>query len=192
MGDVTDGGDWTSADDYCGYRPSDICAVCPKCKQPTVLCNCESVIQLWMVDEFKMKREHQHNNKSFLLTTEWEDVVELWCENLITIGKYKKACEDGMKDIIQNETMHDFILTRFENIENCYSCLYLTGKLTKPQFEFYEKTQNYIVDRLTGDKMVTSQTPIWEDDGVFQNYLNYILNSQFFKENDIRIENRSW
>ena len=191
MGDVTDGGDWTSADDYCGHRPTDICSICPRCKQPTVLCNCESVIQLWMVDEFKFDqpKEHDHHKKNWLFTNKWEDVVYLWCQNLITIGKYKKACEEGKKEITQNETMHDYILTRFENIDGCYSSLYLGGKLTKSQFEFYEKTQTRIVDKLTGEDGKGTTIPVWEDFELFDNYLKFMLNSQFFEENDIRIDN---
>lgn len=184
MGDVTDGGDWTSADDYCGYRPTDICAFCPRCKQPTVLCNCEAVIQLWMVDEFKfdkVEEKHDHEKKSFLFTNHWEDVVYLMCQNIITIQKYKKSIELKDEIITNNENMHDYILSRFENIENCWLTLFLNGKVNKDQFDEFEKYHEETVNKLIEDKE-------WKNFESFDNYLVLLLNCSFFKENDIRIE----
>lgn len=133
--------------------------------------------------------EHEHNNRSLLLSNNWEDVAALWCKNLISIGKYKSACENKNNDIIKNDTIHDYILTRLENIEGCYSILFLNGKMDKKHFQFFEKIQNEIVEVLNDDEV---NTFYWTSVKLFNNYLTKTLESDFFKENNIRIENRSF
>lgn len=176
---------------------------CPICGNELRWCRCgmgwnkekiDVSFQLWMVDQF-----HFHNKKSMLVTSKWEDVAYLLCENLITIIKYKDACKQNNEKITKNETMHDYILTRLENIEGAYSCLYINGKLTEEEFNYFERNQKTILFMLEGEsKDVTVskddklkdffQETNWKDEIIFKDYIDTILNSKFFKDNDIRIE----
>lgn len=143
-------------------------------------------------------QKHDHSKRSLLLTTNWEDVAALWCENLITIGKYKKACEMKDMKVIKNETMHHYILTRLDNIEGCYSCLFLNGKMKEEQYKYFENLHQTFIEYLKGlkkydwiDGEITDHG-IWSCTRLFDHYLKKTLESDFFKENDIRIENRSF
>lgn len=173
---------------------------CPICGNELRWCRCgmgwnkdkiDASFQLWMVDKF-----HFHTKKSMLVTNKWEDVVHLLCENLITLIKYKDACKQNNKKITENETMHDYIMTRLENIEGAYSCLFINGKLTEEEFNYFERNQKAILFMLTkkddkeeeeGENDVFSEVN-WKDEIIFKDYIDTILNSPFFKNNDIRIE----
>lgn len=180
---------------------------CPNCGRPWVVCggrcrrrneelsdyNEEGKIDisfdLWMVDKF-----HFHRNKSLMVTKNWEDVAALMCENLITIMKYKEACKQGNELITKNETMQDYILSRLENIQSAYSSLYIFGKLTTDEFNYFERNQKTILFMLTGegddiDRLKDYfKEANWKDEIIFNDYIDTILNSTFFKNNDIRIE----
>lgn len=144
------------------------------------------------------KTEHDHSKRSLLLTTNWEDVAALWCENLITIGNYKRACEEKNMKVIRNETMHHYIFTRLDNIEGCYSCLFLNGKMNEKQYQYFENIHHHILDYLKGCRWSVmyddrlASVGIWSSVKLFDEYLKKTLESDFFKENDIRIENRSF
>lgn len=135
--------------------------------------------------------DHCHYKKKLLLTRNWEDVAALWCKQLITLMNYCNACQDKEISIIKNSTMHDYIMSRLENIEGCYSCLYLGGKLTSKQFEYFEGNQDLMLNIL--EKTVPSEYNdcefgVWGNPKLFDWYIQSFLNSDFFKENDIRIE----
>lgn len=187
---------------------------CPICHESIWNCRCrrgqhDVSFDLWCVPEVKIEKkpdhatdckchEHQHNKRSLLLTTDWEDVAALWCENLITLGKYKKACEMKDMKVIKNKTMHDYILTRLDNIEGCYSCLFLNGKMNGKQYQYFENIQASMKDYLGNAKSSSmfddqlANVGMWSSVKLFDQYLSQTLNSEFFKENDIRIENRSF
>ena len=137
---------------------------------------------------------HCHCKESLLVTRKWEDIAALLCEQLITLMKYCNACQVKEITIIKNSTMHDYILTRLDNIERCYSSLYLGGKLDIKGFEYFEGIQDVMVNTLEGtigssqwDDTMTS-VGIWSSFKLFDWYIQSFLNSDFFKENDIRIE----
>lgn len=141
---------------------------------------------------------HCHCKESLLFTRKWEDIAALWCEQLITLMKYREACKLQELSIINNSTMHDYITTRIENIERCYSCLYINGKIDAKQFGFYEGTQDIMLATLYQKQPPVLPNQIWDDTlenvgiwssfKLFDWYINAFLNSDFFKENDIRIE----
>lgn len=134
---------------------------------------------------------HCHCNKSFLFTKKWEDIAALLCEQLITLMKYCNACQVKEVSIIKNSTMHDYIMTRLENIEGCYSSLYLGGKLTGEQFGYFEGIQDLMLNILEGtipNEYKDSDFGAWGSFKLFDWYIQSFLNSDFFKENDIRIE----
>lgn len=147
-----------------------------------------------MVNSNPQEPKHCHCKTSTLITRKWEDVAALLCEQLITLMKYHNACKDQAKFIIENETMHDYILTRLSNIEGCYSCLFINGKLTTEQFKFYEEVQDRMVKVLTGIKSesvwddIIDKIGIWSSAKLFSWYIDSFLNSDFFIQNDIRIE----
>lgn len=194
----------------CGYLNTYcICPkTCSKCGKNTFDCKCytsygrrrfDMNCELWCIPEVKIEKkpehEHDHSKRSLLLTTNWEDVAALWCENLITLGKYKKACELRDMKVIKNKTMHNYILTRLDNIEGCYSCLFLNGKMNEQQYKHFEFIQGsmktYLKGRFGSSKFDDQfiGIGIWSSAKLFDNYLSQTLNSDFFKENDIRIEN---
>lgn len=171
---------------------------CPICGLPVQWCKCgmgwnkekiDISFDLWMVDKF-----HFHNKKSLLLTNKWEDVAHLMCENLITIMKYKEACKQNDEKITKNETMHDYIITRLENIQSAYSCLYINNDLNEEEFNYFERNQKAIIFLLLGEGEYTCKPDDffkeknWKDENIFEDYINTILNSNFFKNHDIRIE----
>lgn len=180
---------------------------CPICGLPVQWCKCgmgwnkekiDISFDLWMVDKFNFNpiktHEHNHEKRTLMITNKWEDIATLMCENLITIIKYKEACKQNNEKITKNETMHDYILTRLENIEGAYSCLYINGKLKDEEFNYFERNQKAILFMLEGegddvDKLKDYfKEENWKDEIIFKDYINTILNSSFFKENDIRIE----
>ena len=135
--------------------------------------------------------KHFHVNKSFLITENWEDIASLLCEQLITLMKYCNACKNKEISIIKNSTMHDYIMTRLENIEGCYSSLYLGGKLDSKGFEYFEGIQDLMLNTLEGtipNEYKDSDIGVWGSFKLFDWYIQSYLNSDFFKENDIRIE----
>lgn len=134
---------------------------------------------------------HFHCNKSWLFTKKWEDIAALLCEQLITLMKYREACKIKEISIIKNATMHDYIMTRLENIEGCYSSLYLGGKLNGEGFGYFEGIQDLMLNTLEGtipNQYKDSDIGVWGSFGLFDWYIQSFLNSDFFKENDIRIE----
>lgn len=137
---------------------------------------------------------HCHCKESLLVTRKWEDIAALLCEQLITLMKYREACKLQEMSIIKNSTMHDYILTRLDNIERCYSSLYLGGKLTGEEFGYFEGIQDLMLNTLEGtigssqwDDTLTT-VGIWSSFKLFDWYIQSFLNSDFFKKNDIRIE----
>lgn len=135
--------------------------------------------------------DHCHCKKSWLFTKKWEDIAALLCEQLITLMKYREACKIKEMSIIKNSTMHDYIMTRLENIEGCYSSLYLGGKLTGKQFGSFEGTQDLMLNVLEGtipNQYKDSDIGVWGSFKLFDWYIQSFLNSDFFIENDIRIE----
>lgn len=135
--------------------------------------------------------EHSHCKKSFLFTKKWEDIAALLCEQLITLTKYAISCKVKELYIIKNSTMHDYIMTRLENIEGCYSSLYLGGKLNSKDFEYFEGIQDLMLNTLEGtipNEYDDSDIGVWGSFKLFDWYIQSFLNSDFFKENDIRIE----
>lgn len=189
---------------------------CPNCGRPWVVCGgrcrrrneelseynengkIDISFDLWMVDKFNFNpvktHEHNHEKRTLMITNKWEDIAALMCENLITITKYATACNQKNEKITKNETMHDYIIKRLENIEGAYSCLYINGKLTEEEFNYFERNQQTILFMLTGEKdYVTKMDKTWidknwEDELIFKDYIDTIFNSTFFKNNDIRIE----
>lgn len=189
---------------------------CPNCGRPWVVCGgrcrrrneelseynengkIDISFDLWMVDKFNFNpikiHEHNHNKQTLMITKKWEDIAVLMCENLISIMKYANACIDKNEKITKNETMHDYILTRIENIERSYSCLYINKKMNEEEFNYFERNQKTILFMLTGEKDYTTKMDKnwidknWEDEIIFKDYIDTILNSDFFKNNDIRIE----
>lgn len=134
---------------------------------------------------------HCHCNKSLLVTRKWEDIAALLCEQLITLMKYCNACQIKEISIIKNTTMHDYIMTRLENIEGCYSSLYLGGKLDAKGFEYFEGIQDLMLNTLEKtipNEHVDSDFGPWGSFKLFDWYIQSFLKSDFFKENDIRIE----
>lgn len=134
---------------------------------------------------------HCHCKESLLVTRKWEDIAALLCEQLITLMKYCNACQVKEITIIKNSTMHDYILTRLDNIERCYSSLYLGGKLDIKGFEYFEGIQDLMINTL--EKTIPnehndSDFGPWGSFGLFDWYIQSFLKSDFFKENDIRIE----
>lgn len=134
---------------------------------------------------------HCHCKESLLVTRKWEDIAALLCEQLITLMKYCNACKVKEITIIKNSTMHDYILTRLDNIERCYSSLYLGGKLEIKGFEYFEGIQDLMLNIL--EKTVPSEYNdcefgVWGNPELFDWYIQSFLKSDFFKENDIRIE----
>ena len=135
-----------------------------------------------------------HWNEKLLVTRNWKDITLLLCENLITLIRYRDACKAKDLSIIKNKSIHEYIMTRIENIENCYSTLYLSNKIDYDQFETFEGVQDAMVNTLEGvigsslyDDIIDSYG-IWSSFKLFDWYINTFLNSNFFKENDIRIE----
>ena len=135
-----------------------------------------------------------HWNEKSLNTRNWKDITILLCENLITLIRYKEACKNKDLSIIKNNSIHDYIMSRIENIENCYSTLYLSNKISNEEFETFEGIQDAMVNTLEGvigsslyDDTLSS-CGIWSSFKLFDWYINTFLNSNFFKENDIRIE----
>lgn len=134
---------------------------------------------------------HCHCNKSLLVTRKWEDIAALLCEQLITLMKYCNACKNEEISIIKNSTMHDYIMTRIENIEGCYSSLYLGGKLDSQGFEYFEGIQDLMLNTLEKtipNEYDDSKYGVWGSFELFNWYIQSFLKSDFFKENDIRIE----
>ena len=184
---------------------------CPRCGRPWISCNCgkrneelkdyenkfDVSFQCYTCECFQEKPKHGHTNRSLLLTRNWEDIAALWCENLITLGKYKKACEDKNLNIIKNSTMHDYIMTRLENIDGFYSCLFLNGKLNSFQYQYFEFLQDDMVKKLDSsfDGHIEDEIPgigPWSSAKLFDNYIKKTLESEFFKQNDIKIENQTF
>lgn len=135
-----------------------------------------------------------HWNEKLLVTRNWKDITLLLCENLITLIRYRDACKAKDLSIIKNKSIHEYIMTRIENIENCYSTLYLSNKIDYDQFETFEGVQDAMVNTLEGvigsslyDDILDFYG-IWSSFKLFDWYINTFLNSNFFKENDIRIE----
>ena len=135
-----------------------------------------------------------HWNKDELNIKNWKDITSLLCENLITLIRYRDACKTKDLSIVKNKSIHEYIMTRIENIENCYSTLYLSNKIDYDQFETFEGVQDAMVNTLEGvigsslyDDILDSYG-IWSSFKLFDWYINTFLNSNFFKENDIRIE----
>lgn len=168
---------------------------CPICGNELRWCRCgmgwnkdkiDASFQLWMVDKF-----HFHNKKSFLVTKQWEDIAYLLCENLMTIMKYADACTDKKENITNNETMHDYIMTRLENIEGAYSCLYINGTMNEEDFNYFEKNQKAILFILEGEDFKQDglkdeiMAKNWKDEVIFTDYIDTILKSDFFKRNNI-------
>lgn len=177
---------------------------CPFCGLPPELCTCgpfgpyqrpmprrDVSFQCYTCECHFDCQKHDHSRRSLLLTTDWQEVAALWCENLITIGKYKKACEMKDMKIIDNETMHNYILTRLENIEGCYTCLFLNGKMNEEQYRYFENLQYQLNQQLKG-RYAPLGNGKWTNPRKFDEYLKKTFESDFFKENDIRIENRSF
>ena len=86
------------------------------------------------------------------------------------------------------------IMSRIENIDNCYSTLYLANKINNDEFETFEGIQDAMVNTLEGvigsslyDDIIDSYG-IWSSFKLFDWYINTFLNSKFFKENEIRIK----
>lgn len=169
---------------------------CPICGLPIQWCKCgmgwnkfDISFDCYCVDKFQYKfsckGNHEHNNRSLMLTKNWEDIAALWCENLVTIIEYKNACKADDTKITENETMHDYILTRLANIENCYACLFINGKMEKEDFEDFNQNQEVLLTLIGDDGRDHSKE--WKDEIMFEEYINSTLNSHFFKENDIRI-----
>lgn len=134
---------------------------------------------------------HCHCKESLLVTRKWEDIAALLCEQLITLMKYCNACQVKELTIIKNSTMHDYILTRLDNIERCYSSLYLGGKLDIKGFEYFEGIQDLMLNTLEKtipNEYNDSEFGVWGSFKLFDWYIQSFLNSDFFKENDIRIE----
>lgn len=135
-----------------------------------------------------------HWNEKPLITRNWKDIAVLLCENLITLIRYREACKNKDISIIKNNSIHDYIMTRIENIENCYSTLYLSNKISNEEFETFEGIQDAMVNTLEGvigsslyDDTLSSYG-IWSSFKLFDWYINIFLKSKFFKENGIRIE----
>ena len=135
-----------------------------------------------------------HWNEKTLVTRNWKDITILLCENLITLIRYRDACKTKDLSIIKNKSIHEYIMTRIENVENCYSTLYLSNKIDNDQFETFEGVQDAMVNTLEGiigssvyDDIIDSYG-IWSSFKLFNWYIQSFLNSDFFKENDIKIE----
>jgi hypothetical protein len=134
---------------------------------------------------------HCHCKESLLVTRKWEDIAALLCEQLITLMKYCNACQVKEITIIKNSTMHDYILTRLDNIERCYSSLYLGGKLDIKGFEYFEGIQDLMLNTLEKtipNEYNDNEFGVWGSFKLFDWYIQSFLKSDFFKENDIRIE----
>ena len=133
-------------------------------------------------------------NEKLLVTRNWKDITLLLCENLITLIRYRDACKNKDLSIIKNKSIHEYIMTRIENIENCYSTLYLSNKIDYDQFETFEGVQDAMINTLEeviGSSLyddILDSYGIWSSFKLFDWYINTFLNSNFFKENDIRIE----
>lgn len=135
-----------------------------------------------------------HWNEKLLMTRNWKDIAILLCENLIPLIRYRDACKTKDLSIIKNKSIHEYIMSRIENIDNCYSTLYLANKINNDEFETFEGIQDAMVNTLEGvigsslyDDIIDSYG-IWSSFKLFDWYINTFLNSKFFKENEIRIE----
>ena len=141
--------------------------------------------------EQKNENEHSHCKNNWLFARRWENIASLLCSQLIAIMKYCNACKNKEISIIKNSTLHDYIMTRLENIERCYSSLYLGGKLTNEEFGYYEGIQDLMINTLEGtipNQYKDSDIGVWGSFKLFDWYIQSFLNSDFFKKNDIRIE----
>ena len=135
-----------------------------------------------------------HWNEKLLMTRNWKDIAILLCENLISLIRYRDACKTKDLSIIKNKSIHEYIMSRIENIDNCYSTLYLANKINNDEFETFEGIQDAMVNTLEGvigsslyDDIIDSYG-IWSSFKLFDWYINTFLNSKFFKENEIRIK----
>lgn len=183
---------------YCPYHGAYIGWTCPTCWSGRNRSKekIDISFDLWMVDKFNFNpvktHEHNHEKRTLMITNKWEDIAALMCENLITIMKYANACIDKDEKITKNETMHNYILTRLENIEGAYSCLYINGKLKEEEFNYFERNQKTILTMLEVEGTFVENQMFkemnWKDELIFKDYIDSILNSTFFKNNDIRIE----
>lgn len=141
--------------------------------------------------EQKNENEHSHCEHNWLFAHRWEHIASLLHCQLIAIMKYCNACKDKNISIIKNSTMHEYIMSKLEIIESCYSSLYLGGKLTGEEFGYYEGIQDLMLNIL--EKTVPSEYNdcefgVWGNPKLFDWYIQSFLNSDFFKKNDIRIE----
>lgn len=132
-------------------------------------------------------------NEKLSMKINWEDVVILLCENLNPLIRYRDACKTKDLSIIKNKSIHEYIMSRIENIDNCYSELYLANKIDNDEFETFEGIQDAMVNTLEGvigsslyDDIIDSYG-IWSSFKLFDWYINTFLNSKFFKKNYIRI-----
>lgn len=133
---------------------------------------------------------HEHTNRSLLFTTQWEEVVYLMCQNLITLMKYRDAIENKATEIIKNETLHDYILTRLENIENCWCSLFLSGKINIEEYKEFSREHETFLNLLNSGSTWGNneeQFTHWQNVGTFNKYIYWIENSPLFKNNDVKI-----
>lgn len=131
---------------------------------------------------FKNNEEngHTHNNHSTLFTTKlFEEVLYIMCQNLISLMKYRDAVENKSTEITGNETIHDYILSRLENIENCWCSLFLNGKISVEEYKEFSCEHETLLTLLNIGN--------WENVGYFNKYIEWIKNSPLFKNNDVKI-----
>ena len=181
---------------------------CSKCGQPTYYCKCYSIYKQ-KEDSFDVsfqcytcklyfdkdngtlknneEKEHDHTKCSTFMTTLWEEVVYIMCQNLITLMKYRDAIESKANEITCNETFHDYILTRLENIENCWCSLFLNGKIDVEEYKDFSCEHEMFLSLLNEDNKDKDGQVSWRNLGYFNNYIDWIKNSPLFKNNDIKI-----
>ena len=131
--------------------------------------------------------DHEHSKRSMLFTTQWEDVVYLMCQNLITLMKYRDAIESKAIEITKNETIHDYVLTRLENIENCWCSLFLSGKINVEDYKNFSCEHEMFLSLLNDENKDQDGPVNWRNVGYFNNYIEWIKNSPLFKNNDVKI-----
>lgn len=135
----------------------------------------------------KKENGHEHTNRSMMFTTKWEDVVYLMCQNLITLMKYRDAIENNATEITQNETLHDYILTRLENIENCWCSLFLSGKINVEEYKDFSREHEMFLNLLNDGNKDKDGPVNWRNLGYFNKYIEWITNSPLFKNNDVKV-----
>ena len=167
---------------------------CARCGKPITQCECWTgpIMNHFDVSfdcytcecHFDNQQEPQPARPRLLLTSNSEDICYFMEQSLIPVIQFKDCLKNKEKDVVNDNNMLEFILSRLETIENCWAALWLNKKIQSMEYLEFQDQQDIILEHLNSKHTINSlkDNLFWIDLKKFEDYIEFLLKSSPLKK----------